>query len=126
MDLWKLTGPIRRLAARSTPSTIAPLLLSAKFSAQFELNDFFDLIFRLAVADKNGHGPSIFAKAFEPILRHVMRDKPCDLFRDKLPQNDRTCQRVIKTIHVQYSLTSNNHNFALKEFFFFFCGFFFK
>ena len=123
MVLWKLTGPIRRLAARSTPSTIATLLLYAKFSAQFELNDVFDF-FRLAVADKNGHDPSmIFAKAFEPILWHVMRDKPCDLFRDKLPQNDRTCQRVIKTINVQYSLTSNNHNFALKEYVF--CEFFF-
>ena len=103
--MWKPTGRIRRLAARSTPSVIAPgrskspLLLSAKFSAQSELNDFFDF-FRLAVADKNGHDPSIFAKAFEPILRHVLRDKPCDLFRDKLPQNDRTCQRVIKTINV--------------------------
>ena len=87
------------LSARSTPSTIAPLLLSAKFSAQFELNDFFDF-FRLAVSDKNGHDPSTFAKAFEPILRHVLRDKPCDLFLDKLPQNDRTCQRVIKTINM--------------------------
>ena len=38
--MWIPTGPIRHLAARSTPSTIAPLLLSAKFSAQFELNDF--------------------------------------------------------------------------------------
>ena len=40
MVMWKLTGRIRRLAARSTPSTIAPgrskspLLLSARFSAQ--------------------------------------------------------------------------------------------
>ena len=76
-------GPIRRWAARSTPLTIAPLLISAKCSAQFELNDCFDF-FRLAVADKNGHDPSTFAKAFEPILRHVLRD----LFRDKLPQND--------------------------------------
>ena len=99
MVMWKPTGPIRRLAARSTPSTIAPLLLSAKFSAQFELNDFFDF-FRLAVADKNGHNPSIFAKAFGPILQHVFCDKPCDLFHDKLPQNDRTCQRVIKTINM--------------------------
>ena len=99
MVMWKPTGPIRRLAARSNPSTIAPLLLSAKFSAQFELNDFFDF-FRLAVVDKNGYDPSIFAKAFEPILRHVLRDKPCDLFRDKLPQYGRTCQRVIKTINV--------------------------
>ena len=41
MVMWKPTGPIRRLAARSTPSTIAPLLLSSKLSAQFELNDFF-------------------------------------------------------------------------------------
>ena len=99
MVMWKPTGPIWHLAARSTPSTVVPLLLSAKFSAQFELNDFFDF-FRLAVADKNGHDPSIFAKAFEPILRQVLRDKPFDLFCDKLPQNDRTCQRVIKTIHV--------------------------
>ena len=99
MVMWKPTGPIRRLAALSTPSTIAPLLLSAKFSAQFELNDFLDF-FCLAVADKNGHSPSIFAKAFEPILRHVLRDKPCDLFRDKLPQNDRTCLLVIKSINL--------------------------
>ena len=69
MVMWKLTGPIRRLAAHS-PLTVAPLLLSAKFSAQFELNDFFD--FCLAVADKNGHNPSFFAKAFEPILRHCV------------------------------------------------------
>ena len=54
--MCKPAGPIRRLAARSTPSTIAPLLLSAKFSAQFELNDFFDFL-RLAVADENGHDP---------------------------------------------------------------------
>ena len=86
MVMWKPTGPIRHLAACSTPSAIAPLLLSAKFSAQFELNDFFDF-FRLAVADKNGHNPSIFAKAFEPILRQAyLRDKPFDLFCDKLPQ----------------------------------------
>ena len=70
MVMWKPAGPIRRLAARSIPSTIAPLLLSAKFSAQFELNDFFDF-FHLAVADKNEQDPSIFAKAFERILRHV-------------------------------------------------------
>ena len=85
MVMWKPTGRIRRLAARSTPSTIAPgrskspLLLSARFSAQSELNDFFDF-FRLAVADKNGHNPSIFAKAFEPILRHVLRDKMTPLY----------------------------------------------
>ena len=71
MVMWKPTGPIRCLAARSSPSTIAPLLLSAKFSAQFELNNFFDF-FCLAVADKNGHNPSFFAKAFEPILRHCV------------------------------------------------------
>ena len=57
MVMWKPTGRIRRLAARSTPSVInpgrskSPLLLSAKFSAQSELNDFFDF-FCLAVADK--------------------------------------------------------------------------
>ena len=61
--MWKLTGRIRRLAAISTPSTIAPgrskrpLLLFTRFSAESELNDFFDF-FRLAVADKNGHDPS--------------------------------------------------------------------
>ena len=51
MVMWKPTGPIRRLAARSTPSAIAPgrskspLLLSAKLSAQSaELNDIsFDV-----------------------------------------------------------------------------------
>ena len=43
MVMRKLTGRIRRLAARSTPSTIAPgrskspLLLSARFSAQSAL-----------------------------------------------------------------------------------------
>ena len=46
MVMWKPTGRIRRLAVRSTPSTIAPgrsnspLLLSAKFSAQSKLNNF--------------------------------------------------------------------------------------
>ena len=72
MVMWKPTGRIRRLAARWTPSTIAPgrskshLLLSAKFSAQSELNDFFDFFHsHLAVADKNGQDPSFFAKAFE-------------------------------------------------------------
>ena len=78
MGMWKLTDRIRRLAARSTPSTTAPgrskspLLLSARFSAQSDQS----------VADKNGHDPSFFAKAFESILRHVLRDKmtplPCD------------------------------------------------
>ena len=69
MVMWKPTGRIRRLAACLTPSTIAPgrsnspLLLSAKFSAQSERNDFIDF-FRLAVADKNGHDPPFFAKAF--------------------------------------------------------------
>ena len=48
MVKWKPTDRIRRLIARSTPSVIAPgrskspLLLSAKFSAQSELNNFFD------------------------------------------------------------------------------------
>ena len=85
MVMWKLTGHIWRLAARSTPLTIAPgrskspLLLSARFSAQSELNDFFDF-FRLAIADKNGHNPSFFAKAFESILRHVLRDKMTPLY----------------------------------------------
>ena len=70
MVMWKSTDRIRHLVARSTPSVInpgrskSPLLLSAKFSAQSELNEFFDF-FRLAVADKNGHDPSIFAKAFK-------------------------------------------------------------
>ena len=67
MVMWKPTGRIRRLAARSTPSTIAPgrsnspLLLSAKFSAQSELINFFDF-FRLAVTDKNGHDPFLFCE----------------------------------------------------------------
>ena len=67
MVMRKLTGRIPRLAARSTLSTIAPgrskspLLLSARFSAQSELKDFFDF-FRLAVADKNGHNPSFFLR----------------------------------------------------------------
>ena len=65
--MWKPTGRIRRLAARSTPSTIAPgrskspILLSAKFSAQSELNDFFDF-FHLAVADENKLDPSFFVE----------------------------------------------------------------
>ena len=50
-----------------------------QFSAQSELNNFFDF-FRLAVADKNGHDPSIFAKEFEAILRHVLRDKMTPLY----------------------------------------------
>ena len=86
MVMWKPTGCIRRLAARSTPSVInpgrskSPLLLSAKFSPQSELNDFYDF-FHLAVAHKSGHDPSIFAKAFEPpILRHVLRDKMTPLY----------------------------------------------
>ena len=67
MVVWKPTGRIRRLAARWTPSTIAPgrskspLLLSAKFSAQSELNEFFDF-FHLAVADKNGQDPSFLRR----------------------------------------------------------------
>ena len=53
MVMWKPMGRIRRLAARSTPSgpsvinpgrSKSPLLLSAKFSAQSELNDFFRLL----------------------------------------------------------------------------------
>ena len=58
MVMWKLTGRIRRFAARSTPSVIAPgrskspLLLSAKFSAQSELNDFFRLLLSLPLQTK--------------------------------------------------------------------------
>ena len=91
MVMWKLTGRIRCLAARSTTSTIAPgrsespLLLSARFSAQSELYDFINF-FRLAVADKNGHNPSFFAKAFKPILWHVLRDMPCDCFVTSCPR----------------------------------------
>ena len=58
-----------------------------------------------------------FSKPFEPILRHVLRDKmtplyiPCDLFHDmlihKLLQNDTTCQQVIKTINM-YSVVNLN------------------
>ena len=46
MLMWKPTGRIRCLAARLTSSAIAPgrsmspLLPSAKFSAQSELNEF--------------------------------------------------------------------------------------
>ena len=66
MVMWKPTGRIQRLAARSTPSVInpgrskSPLLLSPKFSAQSELNDY--------------------AKAFEALLRHVLRDKMTPLY----------------------------------------------
>ena len=40
MLMWKPTGRIRCLAARSPGRSMSPLLLSAKFSAQSELNDF--------------------------------------------------------------------------------------
>ena len=46
MLMWKPTGHIQHLAARSTPLAIAPgrsknpLLLSTHFSAKSELNDF--------------------------------------------------------------------------------------
>ena len=65
MLMWKSTSRIRCLAARSTPSAIAPgrsmspLLLSAKFSAQSELNDFFGF-FRLAVAGEKRTRPLLF------------------------------------------------------------------
>ena len=110
MLMWMPTGRIRCLAASSTPSASAPgrsmssLLLSAKFSAQSELNDFFGF-FRLAVPVEKPTRPLLFFR------RHLNQScgmycvrKPCDLFRDiltyLLPQNDRTCQRVIKTINV--------------------------
>ena len=70
-------GPRESQDLRSPSPIMAPV--SAKFSAQSELNDFFDF-FCLAVADKNGHDPSIFAKAFEPILRHVLCDKMTPLY----------------------------------------------
>ena len=64
--MWKLMGRIQRLAARSTPSAMLLLLvevraltLSAKFSAQSGLNDFFDFL-RLAVANENGHNLFLF------------------------------------------------------------------
>ena len=47
---------------------------SAKFSVQSELNDFFGF-FRLAVANETGHNLFFFPKAFQPILRHLLRDK---------------------------------------------------
>ena len=62
MLMSKPTGRIRCLAARSIPSAIAPgrsmspLLLSATFSAQSELNDFFGF-FRLAVAGEKPTRP---------------------------------------------------------------------
>ena len=63
MLMWKPTGriPSQCLAARSTPSAIAPgqsvspLLLSAKFSARPELNDFFLASSALPLQAKNGH-----------------------------------------------------------------------
>ena len=66
MLMWKPTSRIRCLAARSTPSAIAPgrsmslLLLSAKFSAQSELNDFFFGFLRLAVAGEKRTRPLLF------------------------------------------------------------------
>ena len=85
MVMWKLTGRIRRLAARSTPSTIAPgrskspLLLSARFSAQSELNDF-STSSALPLQTKTDTTLLFFAKAFESILRHVLRDKMTPLY----------------------------------------------
>ena len=76
MVMWKPTGRIRRLAARSTPSVInpgrskSPLLLSAKFSAQSERNDFFDC-FCLGVANKNGHDPSILRDKMTPLYLEI-------------------------------------------------------
>ena len=81
MLMWKPTGRIRCLAARLTSSAIAPgrsmspLLLSAKFLAQSELNDFFLASSALPLQAKNGHDLFFFSKAFEPILRHVLREK---------------------------------------------------
>ena len=76
------------------------------FQPNPSLTILFDF-FRLAIADKNGHNPSFFAKAFESILWHLLRDKMtplylviCSVTSYQLPQNDRTCQRVIKTINV--------------------------
>ena len=64
--MWKLTGRIQRLAAPSTPSAMPLLLvevraltLSAKFSTQSGLNDFFSFL-HLAVANKNGHNLFLF------------------------------------------------------------------
>ena len=60
-------------------------------------------------ADENGHKLFFFSKAFEPILRHELRDKMTPPYlgicfmtcwHTKLLQNDRTCQMVIKTIRV--------------------------
>ena len=106
MLMSKPTGRIRCLAARSIPSAIAPgrsmspLLLSATFSAQSELNDVFGF-FRLAVAGEKPTRPRLFFR------RHLNQScgmhcvsvrKPCDLFRDiltyMLPQNGRTCQQL--------------------------------
>ena len=75
MVMWKPTGRIRCLAARSTQLLVEALRRALyysplSFQPNSELNDFFGF-FCLAVADKNGHDPSFFAKAFEPILRHV-------------------------------------------------------
>ena len=69
MFTWKPTGRIRRSAARSTTSAIAPgppgrrkspLLLSTKFSAQSKPNYFFG--FLLAVADERDTTSSLFSE----------------------------------------------------------------
>ena len=99
MWMWKLTGRIRREAARSNPS-------AANFSAQSKLNDFFGF-FSLAVADKNGH--DLFF-SFEGIRTNLGSSDLANVLGDKMTpryhmiclviQNDRTCQRVIKTVNV--------------------------
>ena len=97
-----------RLALNVDVECTSPWSLSGKFSALSEVNDFFGFL-RLAVADENGHDLFFFSKAFEPILRHKLRKKVTPLYlvicfvtcwHTKLLQNDRTSQRVIKTINV--------------------------
>ena len=59
MFMWKPTGHLQRLAAPGQSKS--PLLLSTKFSAQSELNDFFGF-FRLVIADENEHDPFFFCE----------------------------------------------------------------
>ena len=64
MVMWKPMGRIRRLhwlLVRLLQPLLLVEVLSAKFSAQSELINFFDFS-RLAVTDKNGHDPSLFCE----------------------------------------------------------------
>ena len=89
---------------------LQPLLLvevRALYYSPLSLTIFFDF-FRLAVADKNGHDPSFLRRHLNlgrggTPYNGLYGEAPCDLFRDKLPQNDRTCQLVALMLMMQCS-----------------------